>query len=422
MKKLSYLLFPLTLLSFSQAIHAQNDASAIVISQSITNTPDVNGQYTATIEAFVKGESSGNPEYVSVPATKQTIYELLGFASFSELHGWAYSGYDVTRDISGTKYYLKKYDELLYYNSTDTKYWPLYIGVQKSLSSYDSSNYFMIYYGDGGKKRFSNHPDITSPKQASNKYEISGLYRETTPWNAKYDALGEAATISETFDGFLIPQNSTITIKSADCSGAPGGNPSFSTTMNNASATVSPSTDRKSITISGFDFSINACGNDGSANHGKKLIVTFPVATTVSNTGGSAMAVVNTVTVTNQSREPVTGFNSSTATIDLPNLTIKASGVNTNDNCIFTVSGTAGSSWNKTFTVMTHGTTPVKLQALPAGTYTITPKSWPWTYNLPDLKNNVTLSGAGHTETFNFTSKAITTPHHGEASASTPAN
>ena len=134
------------------------------------------------------------------------------------------------------------------------------------------------------------------------------------------------------------------------------------------------------------------------------------------------MTVVNTVTVTNKNSLPVTGFNSSTATLDLPNLTIQASGVNTNDNCIFTVSGTAGSSWNKTFTVMTHGTTPVKLQALPAGTYTITPKSWPWTYNLPDPKNNVTLSGAGHTETFTFTPKAITTPHHGEASASTPAN
>ena len=422
MKKLPYLLFPLTLLSFSQAIHAQNDASAIVISQSITNTPDANGQYTATIEAFVKGESSGNPSYVSVPVTKQTIYELLGFASFSELHAWAYPGYNTTRSINSTTYYFKEYDELLYYNSQDVKYWPLYIGVQKKLSSYDESNYFIIYYGDGGTKRFSNHPDISSPKQASKSYEISGLYRETTPWNAKYDALGEASTISETFDGFLIPQNPTIKIKSADCNGAPGGNPSFSTTMNNASATVSPSTDRKSITISGFDFSTNACGNDGSANHGKKLIVTFPVATTVSNTGGSAMTVVNTVTVTNKNSQPVTGFNSSTATLDLPNLTIQASGVNTNDNCIFTVSGTAGSSWNKTFTVMTHGTTPVKLQALPAGTYTITPKSWPWTYNLPAPKNNVTLTGAGCTETFNFTPKSITTPHHGEATASTPAN
>lgn len=241
---------------------------------------------------------------------------------------------------------------------------------------------------------------------------------------ADYSLLGSNAKIQVTIgDGFTLPSTFTTSCikKSVACNGASSNAPTFGNSPQDESE-VTVSQSNNVVTIKGFDFSDNWCGLSNTTPHGKKLIVTFPVATTVSNTGGSAKTVVNTVTVTNQSSQPVTGLTPSTATLDLPNLTIQVSGVNANDNCIFTVSGTAGSSWNKTFTVMTHGTTPVKLQALPAGTYTITPKSWPWTYNLPDPKNNVTLSGAGRTETFTFTPKTITTPHHGEASASTPAN
>lgn len=290
----------------------------------------------------------------------------------------------------------------------------MYVGYIKSSSTYK----FAFFYKSSNWNRIcsavksSEVPSI--PKPVEKKIDKK--------WESMYSLLGTLSTISETFDGFFIPSGATITKLTADCNGESSGTPTFSTQTNSASATVTTSSNGNTINITGFDFSTNACGSDGSDNHGKKLIVTFHVVTTVDNTGGSDKSMVSSITVTNQKSQQVTGFTSSTATVNLPNLTIQVSGVNANDNCIFTVSGTAGSSWNKTFTVMTHGTTPVKLQALPAGTYTITPKSWPWTYNLPNPQNIVTLSGAGSTETFNFTSKAITTPHHGEASASTPAN
>lgn len=446
MKKLSYLLFPLTLLSFSQAIHAQNDASAIVISQSITNTPDANGQYTATIEAFVKGESSGNPEYVSV-TIQGTIYEFLGKNSYKELYDWVVSSYDnnTERTLGSQKFkYFKKLD--LYYDypgdTPDKGAQPLYIAVQKSFNEkQDDSNYYTFYYGDlYTSKVYSNFsPAKDSPIYQANttftdKNAISGIKRISYPWNAKYDALGEASTISETFDGFLIPQNPTITIKSADCDGAPGGNPSFSTTMNDASATVSPSTDRKSITISGFDFSGNACGNDGSANHGKKLIVTFPVIPCYNTAVNfeNSHSFLTSSSVTNNSRTEVkSGMFSALG--QLPNLTVSASGtdIKATDNFIFTVTGPTQlpEASRKTFKVMIQGGNSVTLKAIPAGTYSIIADSWPWTYTVDDGSKSVTTTmdlssptPSTASATFTFTPNSITTPHHGEATASTPAN
>ena len=289
----------------------------------------------------------------------------------------------------------------------------MYVGYIKSSSTYK----FAFFYKSSSWNRIcsavksSEVPTI--PKPVEKKIDKK--------WESMYSLLGTSSTISETFDGFFIPSGATITKLTADCNGESSGTPTFSTQTNSASATVTTSSNGNTINIKGFDFSTNACGSDGSDNHGKKLIVTFPVVTTVDNTGGSDKSMVSSITVTNQKSQQVTGFTSSTATVNLPNLYIQASGVNDNENCLFTVTGTSG-SWSKTFTVMTTGSTAVKLQAMPEGTYTITPKSWPWAYNLPDPKNNVTLSGAWRTETFTFTPKTITTPHHGEASANTPAN
>ncbi len=443
MKKLFNILLPFALLSFSSVIHAEDDASGIVVSQTISNTPDANGQYAVSIEAYVKGNKTEIDEYVyekldeadygvgNMPdPDEDKLYEYLNFASLTELENYIKADYiskSMTFFVSSTKYTFSKFRKTDLYCSSDEKnYYHVYVSVD------ESGNYVVFAYAT--KEDLSDLTKLCNPTMHNTKIKLANmnltLYKKvktsTTSWNPMYSTLGTSSTISATFDGFVIPSGATITKQTADCTSysEESGTATFGSASTIPTVSATRSDDGSTITISGFDFSGNFCGGPAADSKymGKKLIVTFPVATTVSNTGGSAMTVVNTVTVTNQNSQPVTGLTPSTATLDLPNLTIKASGVNTNDNCIFTVSGTAGSSWNKTFTVMTHGTTPVKLQALPAGTYTITPKSWPWTYNLPDPKNNVTLSGAGRTETFNFTSKAITTPHHGEASASTPAN
>ena len=352
------------------------------------------------------------------------LYTFVGFSTYNDSKAWVKNnkcknisetlsgGSKRNYDIAETSNLYKKYDD---------KYYKVYYG-------YSSDSYGCLAYST--KEDLSSFTIYCSQPSNTTKFALPETFRlvetSTTSWDPMYSALGTSSTISATFDGFVIPSGATITKQTADCTSysEESGAATFDSATTTSTVSATRSDDGSTITISGFDFSGNFCGGpDGDNNYmGNKLIVTFPVATTVSNTGGSAKTVVNTVTVTNQNIQQVTGFTSSTATVNLPNLTIQVSGVNANDNCIFTVSGTAGSSWNKTFTVMTHGTTPVKLQALPAGTYTITPKSWPWTYNLPDPKNNVTLSGAESTETFTFTPKTITTPHHGEASANTPAN
>lgn len=236
-----------------------------------------------------------------------------------------------------------------------------------------------------------------------------------------YSLMGSSAKIELALaDGFTFPDNCQFTVKTDACTGVTDNEPTFGNSPQGISDNIASKSGRV-VTITSFDFSDNWCGKNGTENHGKKLIVTFPVVTTVDNTGGSDKSMVSSITVTNQNSQQVTGFTSSTATVNLPNLYIQASGVNDNENCLFTVTGTSG-SWSKTFTVMTTGSTAVKLQAMPEGTYTITPKSWPWAYNLPEAQQNVSLTGNGTTLSFTFTPKSITTPHHGEATASTPAN
>lgn len=424
MKKLFNILLPFALLSFSSVIHAEDDASGIVVSQTISNTPDANGQYSVTMEAYVKGKSTTSttePSFNTVETGKKP-YVILGFSNNTELYNWWNSFENKievnlnTGSMGGGEKWKLALTDLLY----GSNHYPIYIGY--------NGNYLFVYKQNTNYYFASNTITFSS---TSSVYFSSTIYRQIpgetiVDWQPSYGLLDNSSTISATFDGFVIPSGATITKQTADCTSysEESGTATFGSATTTSTVSATRSDDGSTITISGFDFSGNFCGGpDGDSNYmGKKLIVTFPVATTVSNTGGSAKTVVNTVTVTNKSSQPVTGLTPSTATLDLPNLTIQVSGVNANDNCIFTVSGTAGSSWNKTFTVMTHGATPVKLQALPAGTYTITPTSWPWTYNLPDPKNIVTLSGAGRTETFTFTPKTITTPHHGEASANTPAN
>ena len=367
------------------------------------------------MEAYVKGKSTTSttePSFNAVETGKRP-YVILGFTNNTELYKW----WDENKSVS-VSVQLGQSSSEVKFALTDLLYgsnhYPIYIGYNGD---------YVFVYKQNNKYDFATNN--TTYGSAATVYFKATIYRQipgTTivDWQPSYGLLDNSSTISATFDGFVIPSRATIIKQTADCTSysEESGTATFGPATTTSTVSATRSDDGSTITISGFDFSGNFCGGPDA---GKKLIVTFPVATTVSNTGGSAMTVVNTVTVTNKNSQPVTGLTPSTATLDLPNLTIQASGVNTNDNCIFTVSGTAGSSWNKTFTVMTHGTTPVKLQALPAGTYTITPKSWPWTYNLPDPKN-VTLSGAGCTETFNFTPKSITTPHHGEASASASAN
>lgn len=400
------------------------------------------------MEAYVKGESTTTTVPASYTSLGSSIdkknWEFLGYSDYPnnnktlDLSGWIKANFTETISISGpyqgdsnipsgNNTWRKIPDK--YYSANHYPMYVLSAGGHFYYCYYDTDDKYKKYK-EAANGHSSANSNLPSFKDAIYQYTPAS---QTTEWKAIYESLGTSAQLSETFDGFLIPENPTITIKSADCNGAPGGNPSFSTTMNNASATVSPSTDRKSITISGFDFSTNACGNDGSANHGKKLIVTFPVVPCYNSAVNlnNAHSFITSSSVKNDSGTAVkSGI--FTKLGQLPNLTITAegNGVKQTDSFIFTVTGPTQlpATSQKTFKVMIHGTNSVTLKAIPAGTYTVQALDWPWTYTVDNGNKSVTStmnlsssSPATASVTFTFTPKSITNPHHGEATASTPA-
>lgn len=258
-------------------------------------------------------------------------------------------------------------------------------------------------------------------------------------YSADYALMGSASSLTFNIaDGFVIPSNWTTskTINNVVCTGvgsdnvtrlfAPSGN-----TETNATVTVDES--GKSVSITGFDFSGKSCGKDASGNaNGQKLVVTIPVVTSLDKSGDGASTVFSTPSVKNQSNTPLSAYTSSDTNneVVLQDIVINVAGsdIRSNENFLFSVSGkTASETWNKTFTVMVNGASSITLKALPAGTYTIAPKSWPWTYGTPTPSatySNTSLNGADLSATYTFTLRSDINPlpHHGEAAAAVSDN
>ena len=179
MKKLFNILLPFALLSFSSVIHAEDDASGIVVSQTISNTPDANGQYTVTIEAYVKGESTklDPPEYVPVEVSGKTILQIVNKNSESDLIGWigvSPVNISVTASGGGSETYKGANTGLLYKKSDSERY-DMYVGYIKSSSTYK----FAFFYKSSGWNRIcsavksSEVPTIPKPveKKIDKKWE-----------------------------------------------------------------------------------------------------------------------------------------------------------------------------------------------------------------------------------------------------------
>lgn len=258
-------------------------------------------------------------------------------------------------------------------------------------------------------------------------------------YSADYALMGSASSLTFNIaDGFVIPSNWTTskTINNVACTGVGSDNvtrlfASSGNTETNATVTVDES--GKSVSITGFDFSGKSCGKDASGNaKGQKLDVTIPVVTSLDKSGDGASTVFSTTSVKNQSNTPLSAYTSSNTNkeVVLQDIIINVAGsdIRSNENFLFSVSGkTASETWNKTFTVMVNGKSSITLKALPAGTYTIAPKSWPWTYGTPTPSatySNKSLNGTDLSATYTFTLRSDINPlpHHGEAAAAVSDN
>ena len=318
------------------------------------------------------------------------------------------------------------------------------------LYEYDSNHYYPIYvgYGNSGNYLFAyknnnNYSIATSQSgysSASAVYFLRNIFRQIpgkdiVTWQPSYSSLSTSSYISEIFDGFMIPSEATITKQTASCTAYSDGTPTFSTPSTASSGTVTVSDDRQTITISNYNFSDNFCGgpDDDSNYKGSKFNVTFPVIPCYNTAVNfeNSHSFLTSSSVTNNSRTEVkSGMFSALG--QLPNLTVSASGtdIKATDNFIFTVTGPTQlpEASRKTFKVMIQGGNSVTLKAIPAGTYTVQALDWPWTYTVDNGNKSVTStmnlsssSPATASVTFTFTPKSITNPHHGEATASTPA-
>lgn len=247
-----------------------------------------------------------------------------------------------------------------------------------------------------------------------------------------------SSTLQNTVSGkFILPSDAATKAKVqyAPCTGGTYGSPTFGAVSDFSTGAPSVSVSDGKLTVTGFNYKDNWAGpsttvSGSTTYHGGKLVVRIPVTTAADNPGGASVAVGVTPTLTigeTSITAPAVSTN-----VALPNLTINASGLKSTENALFRVTSTYKTSGSdgvqtstdasRTFNVMVHGDNPVTLKALPVGTYSITPLTWPWAYeSKPSPVTNKELDGTGSKETFTF-SKSASSPHHGEDSSSTTNN
>lgn len=200
--------------------------------------------------------------------------------------------------------------------------------------------------------------------------------------------------------------NSTVTVKTAACTGGSSGSETFSTTENNPSSDVTASISGKTVTVSGFKFGTNWCGLSSNTAHGSKLIVEVNIKPL---TGGAGLATNNTSSsgVYNGSDNKKATYTSPTINLYPITLIIKKSGLRVGESASFTLqrklrsSGSSGSYSDFSHFVITgiSGTTPPEIRFLnldPTYLYQVYETRWGWSYTGPTT-NPVTVSANGTT-------------------------
>lgn len=245
------------------------------------------------------------------------------------------------------------------------------------------------------------------------------------------DVEGSSTLRNTVSDNFILPSDAATKAKVqyAPCTGGTYGSPTFGAVSDFSTGAPSVSVSDGKLVVTGFNYKDNWAGpstvSGSTTYHGGKLVVRIPVTTAADNSGGASVVVGVTPSLT-IGETSITARAVSTY-VALPNLTISASGLKSTENALFRVTSTYKTSGSdgvqtstgesRTFNVMVHGDNPVTLKALPVGTYSIIPLTWPWAYDAPEPVQTTALTEGGIERSFTFTNSA-TSLHHGEDSSS----
>lgn len=260
----------------------------------------------------------------------------------------------------------------------------------------------------------------------------SKVYSTQTESEFSCDVEGSSILRNTVSDNFILPSDAATKAKVqyAPCTGGTYGSPTFGAVSDFSTGAPSVSVSDGKLVVTGFNYKDNWAGPSTAVSgfttyHGGKLVVRIPVTTAADNPGGASVAVGVTPSLT-IGETSITALAVSTK-VALPNLTLSASGLKSTENALFRVKSTYMTSGSdgvqtstgasRTFNVMVHGDNPVTLKALPVGTYSITPLTWPWAYDAPEPVQTTALTEGGIKRSFTFTNSA-TSLHHGEDSSS----
>lgn len=301
-------------------------------------------------------------------------------------------------------------------------------GFLRSISSTDTDDNSYYYFTNGVEEVMN-----TIMKKIANSIDKnSRVYQTLTTTEFSCDVDGSSTLRNTVSDKFILPSDAATKAKVqyAPCTGGTYGSPTFGAVSDFSTGAPSVSVSDGKLTVTGFNYKDNWAGpstavSGSTTYHGGKLVVRIPVTTAADNPGGASVAVGVTPSLTigeTSITAPAVSTN-----VALPNLTISASGLKSTENALFRVtstyktSGSDGVQTNtdasRTFNVMVHGDNPVTLKALPVGTYSITPLTWPWAYDAPEPVQTTALTEGGIERSFTFTNSA-TSLHHGEDSSS----
>ena len=136
---------------------------------------------------------------------------------------------------------------------------------------------------------------------------------------------------------FTIPEDATVSLYTADCTGADGsGNLTFGsrTTATGVTAVIDSNTSN-TVRIDGFDYATNYCGTktDASGNvtyHGKKLIIEFTVTPKSGFLGGNGVPTngADSGVYAANSDTPIGTFDVPTVNVPIPEVTVTAQNKN----------------------------------------------------------------------------------------------
>lgn len=198
---------------------------------------------------------------------------------------------------------------------------------------YVSSNYpYATSLSDGGQRNSELSGERGYYLSATNSSDLSEIFQRISNvvGGATNTTLDSSTVVKDIIaPSFTVPSNtSDIKLYTANCTGAGLTFGERTTATGVTVKIISSDRDEPTITVTGFDFSINWCGSHSGTYSGKKLIIEFTVSPKEGFLGGNNVPTNGTASGVYVGGESIAYFEVPTVNVPIADITITATDKN----------------------------------------------------------------------------------------------